>query len=268
MSDPDATDWQRWDSLDDPLRLLAMMLPPAATNNPVTNRRFRLLAVELLAAGETVAGTPGVRDGLATAAAHLRRAVWLDAPLVGPASRDVLAAIPAREMVAWLREPIDAPAHAGRACVLAYLASPGLPPSGTSSGVDAVRNLWVLLYDRLVFRDDPGRPPTHGATERAARWVAGRLLSLAADAIRDVFPGPGWAGLFTPNFDPAWRTTSVHLLARQARETGDRSALPILADALQDAGCDDAILLNHLRHHPRHGPACWALAVVAGESVG
>ena len=36
-------------------------------------------------------------------------------------------------------------------------------------------------------------------------------------------------------------------LAQQMDETGDFSAIPILADALQDAGCEDEMLLNSCR---------------------
>jgi hypothetical protein len=33
--------------------------------------------------------------------------------------------------------------------------------------------------------------------------------------------------------------------------------LPILADALEDAGCDDALALAHLRQCVDHSPRCW-----------
>jgi hypothetical protein len=46
---------------------------------------------------------------------------------------------------------------------------------------------------------------------------------------------------------PEWRTETVTLLCQSMRESQDYSATPILADALQDAGCDDAVLLDALR---------------------
>jgi hypothetical protein len=33
--------------------------------------------------------------------------------------------------------------------------------------------------------------------------------------------------------------------------------LPVLADALEDAGCADPFLLNHLREGRRHARGCW-----------
>lgn len=49
---------------------------------------------------------------------------------------------------------------------------------------------------------------------------------------------------------PEWRTSTVVGICERIRETGDYSACPILADALQDAGCDDEVLLAELRDGP------------------
>jgi hypothetical protein len=64
-----------------------------------------------------------------------------------------------------------------------------------------------------------------------------------AELVRDIFPPPGYA----PAISPDWRTSTVVALARQMDETGDFSAVPILADALQDAGCDDELMLDRCR---------------------
>lgn len=45
----------------------------------------------------------------------------------------------------------------------------------------------------------------------------------------------------------AWRTPQVIGVARQMDDTGDFSAMPILADALEDAGCEDERILKHCR---------------------
>jgi hypothetical protein len=52
--------------------------------------------------------------------------------------------------------------------------------------------------------------------------------------------------MFDSNWDQ-WRTSTVIGICRRLRETADYSALPILADALQDAGCDDEVELARLR---------------------
>ena len=62
-----------------------------------------------------------------------------------------------------------------------------------------------------------------------------------------------------PGFDPGWRTSDVVALAAgvYAEEAFDR--LPILADALQDAGCDDESVLWHCRRPGGHVRGCWVV---------
>lgn len=66
-----------------------------------------------------------------------------------------------------------------------------------------------------------------------------------------------------PAFSPAWRTDTVLLLARQMYEAREFFAMPILADALQDAGCDGDAILSHCRD-PRqfHVRGCWVVDLV------
>ena len=67
-------------------------------------------------------------------------------------------------------------------------------------------------------------------------------------------------------FDPAWRTADVIALATGAYEESAFDRLPILADALQDAGCGDAELLAHLRSPGPHARGCWPLDLVLSKS--
>ena len=52
--------------------------------------------------------------------------------------------------------------------------------------------------------------------------------------------------------DPSWLTSTVVALARQMYESRDFSAMPILADALMDAGCGNAEVLDHCRGEGPH----------------
>jgi hypothetical protein len=114
-----------------------------------------------------------------------------------------------------------------------------------------------------------------GALEKATAFVPGQReprpdwraissaeLAAQCDLLRDVFGNP-----FRPVvFDPAWRTPTVVALARQMGQARpderEDAALPILADALQDAGCADAGLLGHLRGPGPHVLGCWALDLI------
>ena len=82
-----------------------------------------------------------------------------------------------------------------------------------------------------------------------------------AHLLRDIFGNP-----FRPvAFDPAWRTDTAVSLARQMYESREFSAMPILADALQDAGCDNPDVLNHCRGEGPHVRGCWVVDLVLGK---
>jgi hypothetical protein len=45
----------------------------------------------------------------------------------------------------------------------------------------------------------------------------------------------------------------------------DPARLAVLSDALEEAGCDDADILNHLRAAGPHVRGCWALDLLLGK---
>ncbi|MBP3953753.1 hypothetical protein J8F10_00360 [Gemmata sp. G18] len=79
--------------------------------------------------------------------------------------------------------------------------------------------------------------------------------------MRDIFGNP-----FRPvAFSPSWRTSTAIAIASQMYESRDFSAMPILADALQDAGCDNANVLDHCRSPGPHVRGCWVVDLVLGK---
>lgn len=60
----------------------------------------------------------------------------------------------------------------------------------------------------------------------------------------------------------AWADGTVPKLAQAIYAERAFDRLPILADALEDAGCADAELLAHLRGPGPHARGCWALDLV------
>ena len=71
---------------------------------------------------------------------------------------------------------------------------------------------------------------------------------------------------------PAWRTPQVVDLAQAAYDqrelpagTLDVARLAILADALEDAGCDQADILEHLRRLGPHVRGCWVVDLLLGK---
>ena len=65
---------------------------------------------------------------------------------------------------------------------------------------------------------------------------------------------------------PEWRTETVIALSAQMFESRDFSAMPILADALQDAGYENDEILNHCREACGiHVRGCWVVDLVLGK---
>jgi hypothetical protein len=67
--------------------------------------------------------------------------------------------------------------------------------------------------------------------------------------------------------DPAWRVWkdgTLRRLARSIYERRDFDHLPVLADALEDAGCSDAGMLLHCRSGGEHARGCWVVDRILG----
>jgi hypothetical protein len=88
-----------------------------------------------------------------------------------------------------------------------------------------------------------------------------------AGLLRDVF------NPFRPaSASPAWQAPQVVALAQAAYDqrelpagTLDVARLAILADALEDAGCDQPDLLGHLHGSGPHVRGCWAVDLILGK---
>jgi hypothetical protein len=59
-----------------------------------------------------------------------------------------------------------------------------------------------------------------------------------------------------------WSDGIVRRMAESIRENHAYERLPILADALEEAGCRDRTLLKHCREAGSHGPRCWAVEIL------
>lgn len=65
---------------------------------------------------------------------------------------------------------------------------------------------------------------------------------------------------------PRYLSATVVSLARAIYDERQFQNLPILADALEDAGCDHAVLMRHCREPGVHARGCWAIdAILARE---
>jgi hypothetical protein len=102
----------------------------------------------------------------------------------------------------------------------------------------------------------------HTVREISSEVYSAAFEASLCDVLRDVFGNP-----FRPvALAPEWRTDTVVALSRQMYESRDFSAMPILADALQDAGCDSEPIFAHCRRAGPHVRGCWVVDLVLGRA--
>lgn len=73
--------------------------------------------------------------------------------------------------------------------------------------------------------------------------------------LRDITGNPLAPTVFTND----WRTEAVVALARGIYEERLYERMPVLADALEDAGCDSREVLGHCRGPSLHHRGCWLI---------
>jgi hypothetical protein len=135
------------------------------------------------------------------------------------------------------------------------------------------------LYEAAIAAD-AGADDTHGegadVADTAADLTTGNAWSgahaaatmdypaqrpLHANILRDLIGNP-----FRPvSPDPAWRTPNVVKLAKAIYDERAFDRLPILADALEEAGCTNADILAHCRGAGPHVRGCWVVDMLLGK---
>lgn len=112
-----------------------------------------------------------------------------------------------------------------------------------------------------------------GPADGLARWmippleyldqpISPNYLPTAALLVRDAFGNP-----FRPvALDPSWRTEAVVALAEGIYAERAFERMPVLADALEDAGCAHADILSHCRGDGPHVRGCWVVDLLTGRT--
>ncbi len=94
------------------------------------------------------------------------------------------------------------------------------------------------------------------------RDVSNSETAYQANALREIFGNPFRA----VTLDQAWLTSDVLALTRGIYEEKAFDRMPILADALQDAGCTNEAVFLHCRDTSiTHIRGCWVLDLLLGK---
>jgi hypothetical protein len=86
-----------------------------------------------------------------------------------------------------------------------------------------------------------------------------------AHILREIFGNPFRPTTSAPAW-LAWNGGTVPKLAQNSYAERAFDRLPVLADALEEAGCTDADILSHLRGPGPHVRGCWALDLLLGKA--
>jgi hypothetical protein len=143
-------------------------------------------------------------------------------------------------------------------------------------GMEAARAVWSAC-------DKDGRQAVEFALEYSVKAVQAVRRKVAgkgqkgkeADAaaaeqrrrhcalLRDLFGNP----FQSVKFSPHWRAANVVAVGNSIYKERAFDRLPILADALEEAGCSDAAVLEHCRGAGPHWRGCWVIDGVIGKET-
>jgi hypothetical protein len=186
-----------------------------------------------------------------------------------------LYAEPSQEMLESVRERVDEASeirtNANRAANNALrMKSKGDELADEAAGAKNKRLMESIAIEEVRKIEEGPRQRTdleefeaEEKRERAARKLLGFFL-------REVVGNP-----FTPpRFEVAWRTSTALQLAQMIFEQRAFDRMPILADALLDADCDEEAVLRHCRgtelwnkEPVYHIRGCWVIELVLGRFV-
>jgi hypothetical protein len=159
---------------------------------------------------------------------------------------------------------------------------PGPPPPWEAPWRAEQAALTAVCAAAVALDDTEGGPwqeewrPVFGPHGDVVRyWLNPRQAAITACyAVEERAPGWPHGGLLhclfgnpfrPPTLHPAWLTATVVPLARAIYEARDFPSLPILADALEEAGCDQEGLLAHCRQGGEHALGCHVLDLLLGK---
>jgi hypothetical protein len=120
--------------------------------------------------------------------------------------------------------------------------------------MQAAYNTPQLAAEALVWEARGGNPfqKSESFHQEAIR---GSEQIHQADLLRDIVGNPFRAATVQPN----WQTPTVMALTRVAYTERTFDLLPILGDALEEAGCAEAGILSHCRQPGLHARGCWVV---------
>jgi hypothetical protein len=118
------------------------------------------------------------------------------------------------------------------------------------------------IVSGLVDSLDPEWPRSEPLDRAEFAALAAQDLRFLAGVVRCIWGNP-WR---PAALNPGWRTADVLGLARGIYDDRAFDRLPILHDALIEAGCTSDDVLGHCREEGPHARGCWVVDLVLGQA--
>jgi hypothetical protein len=103
------------------------------------------------------------------------------------------------------------------------------------------------------------------ARQAALAEQLGPALAYQADLLREIFGNPFRNVVVLPGW-LTWSGGAISKLARAICDERRFEDLPILADALEEAGCTEEAILKHCREPGEHVRGCWVVDLILDKN--
>jgi hypothetical protein len=106
-----------------------------------------------------------------------------------------------------------------------------------------------------------GEPRNEEESDQIWEMAEQATMEVLCAQLRDIVGNP-----YHPSvLDLEWLTPTVVSIAQRVYDEREFSGMPVLADALEDAGSTDTAILDHLRGPGPHVRGCWVLDLILGK---
>lgn len=119
----------------------------------------------------------------------------------------------------------------------------------------------IDLTQDFAFDVVVDRLPESLTDDEAWEMVTGPVRTQLCRWLQDVAGNPS----HPVQFQPEWRTPDAVAIASEMYLRRDFGALPVLAEVLQEAGCEDPLPIRHCRKRGEHIRGCWVIDLVLSK---
>jgi hypothetical protein len=127
----------------------------------------------------------------------------------------------------------------------------------------------IAPYRRVAYPHGVIHLLAEDAGHAANMWVSmvdlnSKEQERHADVLREIGGNP-FAAITLDSALLAWRDRTIPKLAQTCYDSNDFSMIGILGDALEEAGCIEQSILEHVRSEQPHFRGCWVVDLILGK---